>query len=181
MHNFIFRANTLFMTLLCCLTFSTPAEAKDGFETSSDVLAIVLPATAAAITLSAKDNEGLVQLAESGALTLATTYGLKYAITATRPNGGKHSFPSGHTSVAFASAEFIRERYGWNYGIPAYIAASFTGYGRVESKQHYTRDVLAGAAIGIGSSFLFTTPNKEWQIKPQVASSFYGVGLSRSW
>jgi membrane-associated phospholipid phosphatase len=104
---------------------------------------------------------------------------MKYTIDAERPNGGDHSFPSGHTSTSFASAEFIRGRYGWSYGIPAYVVASFVGYSRVESKQHHTRDVIAGAVIGIGSSYLFTTPYKGWQIQPLVGSSFYGIGLSR--
>src|SRR5690349_3992866 len=36
------------------------------------------------------------------------TEGLKYAINERRPNGGLHSFPSGHTSIAFTGAEFIR-------------------------------------------------------------------------
>jgi hypothetical protein len=31
-------------------------------------------------------------------------------------------------------ASFIHERYGLKYAIPAYVAASFVGYSRVESK-----------------------------------------------
>jgi hypothetical protein len=77
------------------------------------------------------------------------TQGLKYAFNETRPNGGTHSFPSGHTSIAFMGAEFIRKEYGWLWGIPAYLGAGYVGWSRVESREHYTRDVLAGAAIGI--------------------------------
>jgi len=78
-----------------------------------------------------------------------TTATLKYTVNETRPDGGTHSFPSGHTSLAFTGAEFIRKEYGWGWGTPAYLAAGFVGWSRVESKRHYTRDVLAGAAIGI--------------------------------
>lgn len=74
---------------------------------------------------------------------------LKYAVNAERPDGGKHSFPSGHTSMAFAGAEFIRKEYGWGWGTPALLAAGFVAWSRVEVKRHYTRDVLAGAAIGM--------------------------------
>lgn len=79
----------------------------------------------------------------------AVTGTLKYAVDARRPDGGSRSFPSGHTSLAFTGAEFIRKEYGWGWGVPAYLAAGFTGWSRVEANRHYTRDVLAGAAIGI--------------------------------
>ncbi len=79
----------------------------------------------------------------------AATSALKYSVDETRPDGGSHSFPSGHTSLAFTGAEFIRKEYGWGWGAPAYVAASFVGWSRVEAHRHYTRDVLAGAAIGI--------------------------------
>src|SRR5205085_9776549 len=125
---------------------------------AGDVLQYVLPATAAGLTLGYKDGKGALQLGESAAVTLGATYTLKYAVDETRPNGGDHSFPSGHTSISFCSAEFMRKRYGWEYGVPAYALASFVGYTRVESKQHHPLDVVAGAAIGILSSYIFTRP-----------------------
>ena len=79
----------------------------------------------------------------------ATTAALKYSVNETRPDGGSYSFPSGHTSLAFTGAEFIRKEYGWGWGAPAYLAASFVGYSRVQADKHFTHDVLAGAAIGI--------------------------------
>jgi membrane-associated phospholipid phosphatase len=181
MRNYIYRANVSFMTLLLCLILTVPARAADAVETAGNIIQLALPAGAAGLTLVNHDQKGFIQLVESGILTLGITYGLKYTVSATRPNGGEHSFPSGHSSASFASAEFIRERYGWNYGIPAYLAASFVGYSRVESKEHYTRDVIAGALIGIGSSWLFTTPDKEWNARPVAGNSFYGISLSRNW
>jgi membrane-associated phospholipid phosphatase len=179
MKNFRYRVNVLLMSLLFCLVLSDTAKAKDGIETAGDLFQLVLPATAAGLALAFDDREGFVQLSKSGLLTLGVTNGMKYAIDAQRPNGGDHSFPSAHTSTSFAAAEFIRGRYGWSYGIPAYAVASFVGYSRVESKQHYTRDVIAGTVIGMGSSYLFTSPYKGVQIQPLVGSSFYGLGLSR--
>jgi membrane-associated phospholipid phosphatase len=115
------------------------------------------------------------------ALSLGISYGLKYAIDEKRPNGKSYSFPSVHTSASFTSAEFLRKRYGWEYGIPAYAIATFVAYSRVEAKQHYVHDVIAGAVIGIGSSYLFTRPYKGWYVQPVVDTKFYGVNLSRSW
>jgi membrane-associated phospholipid phosphatase len=77
------------------------------------------------------------------------TKSLKYTVDETRPDGGSHSFPSGHTSMAFTGAEFIRKQYGTAWGAPAYLAAGFVAWSRVEANRHYTHDVLAGAAIGI--------------------------------
>jgi hypothetical protein len=79
----------------------------------------------------------------------AATGALKYSFDETRPDGGSHSFPSGHTSLSFTGAEFIRKEYGWSWGAPAYALAGFVGWSRVDAKKHYTHDVLAGAAIGI--------------------------------
>jgi hypothetical protein len=85
--------------------------------------------------------------------TVAATYALKYSVREERPNGeDTHSFPSGHASVTFAAAEFIRKEYGWGWGVPAYLAAGFVGYSRVTSKEHHSWDVATGAAIGILSN-----------------------------
>ncbi len=84
-----------------------------------------------------------------------TAYALKYAINAQRPNGGGQSFPSGHTASSFMGAEFIRKEYGNAWGLPAYTAASWVGYTRVELHKHYWRDVIAGAVLGVASNYDF--------------------------
>jgi len=116
-------------------------------------------------------------LVESGATAVVVTYGLKYTASETRPNGDSQSFPSAHTSCSFTAAEFLRKRYGWEYGVPAYLAAAFVGYCRVEGNYHYTHDVIAGAAIGILSSYFLTDPYKGWNIEIQVDPGQYGVNL----
>lgn len=98
-------------------------------------------------------------LALAFARTELVTYGLKYSVNAERPNGSPQSFPSGHTSAAFAGAEFIRKQYGPAWGVPAYLLAGFVGWSRVASNNHYPRDVIAGAAIGILSNHDFASVN----------------------
>ena len=137
-------------------------------------------ATAGALTLGNRDWEGSLQLAESSALTLGVTYGLKYSVNERRPNGGKHSFPSGHTSISFSAAEFMRKRYGWEYGVPAYALASFVAYSRVESKEHYAHDVVAGAAIGIASSYIFTRRYRGWDVQVDADTRHVGLRFTRS-
>ena len=171
----------LLLILGLCVAGPSAVCGSDRIETAGDILAYGLPAIGAGMTLYHKDGEGALEFGESGLLTMALTQGLKFTVNERRPNGGEHSFPSGHTSYAFFSAEFIRERYGWKAGFPAYAAASFVGYSRVEAKAHHVHDVLAGAAIGIGSSWIFTKPYKNWQIEAELGGGYFGLGLCRRW
>ncbi len=83
--------------------------------------------------------------------------GLKRWVNEPRPNGTPHSFPSGHTSVAFAMAQFMHHEYGdlsvW-YSIGAYSCATAVGVMRVAKNAHWISDVVAGAGIGILSTEL---------------------------
>jgi len=89
---------------------------------------------------------------------MALTQGLKLVVNKERPDESDYnSFSSGRTSTTFQSAAFIQKRYGWDYGVLAYFLASYTGFSRIYSKKYYFLDVLAGAVIGVGSTYLFTT------------------------
>jgi len=175
--------NRILTTLLCaiCTGVLSPcsvAASKDKIEQAGDIMQILIPATAYGTTFYLDDTEGRTQFYKSFFTNLGVTYGLKYSIDKKRPNGGSHSFPSGHTSAAFQGAAFIHKRYGWKYSIPAYIGAAFVGYSRVESDNHYIEDVLAGAAIGTISSFYFTTPYKGVTIAPVADRGYYGLALN---
>jgi membrane-associated phospholipid phosphatase len=88
-------------------------------------------------------------------MTKATLYSglftdiLKPLINEERPNGGKHSFPSGHTTTAFAFASFVAAEHPWYFGAPAYVVATFVGFCRMHDNFHYLHDVMAGATIGM--------------------------------
>ena len=169
-----------FLALFLCFNAGVEAHASDNIQSAGDILQFVLPAAAAGLTLGYKDGQGALQFGESASLTLGVTYGLKYAVNERRPNGGNQSFPSAHTSISFCAAEFMRKRYGWEYGVPAYALASFVGYSRVESREHYAHDVVAGAAVGILSSCLFTKPYRGWNIELEADRKHCGFRLSRS-
>jgi len=181
MNSCAFKTAPAFLIFLLFLNAGLHARAGDNIQTAGDILQYVLPGTAAGLTLAYRDGTGALQFGESAGLTLGATYGLKYAVNERRPNGGSQSFPSGHSSISFSAAEFMRKRYGWEYGIPAYAAASFVAYSRVEAREHYAHDVVAGAAIGIVSSYIFTRPYKGWRVEADADAHYYGIRLSRSW
>lgn len=157
------------------------AQAGELIQSSGDVILALLPATAGVSTLLLRDYEGTAQLVKSTALALGSTLLLKQTVDEERPTGGDQSFPSGHASISFSSAEFIRKRYGWDFGLPAYLAASFVGFSRVESEQHYFHDVLAGAAIGIGSSYLFTAPSDSLSVSGEAGAGYVGLRIAGVW
>lgn len=141
------------------LQFQSSFSQNTSLETTGDVLLVLLPTAALSSTLIAGDKKGTWQFTKGFLLNQAVTFGFKGLIKRERPNmKNNNSFPSGHTSTTFQSATFIQKRYGWKYGIPAYVLAGITGFSRTNSNQHYFSDVLAGAIIGVGSSYLFTTP-----------------------
>lgn len=131
----------------------------DALKRTTDVLCIVPDATALGVAIAKHDTEGLKQLGLSTATCLAVNYGLELCIRKDRPDGsGHHAFPSTHTAVAFNGSTFLMKRYGWQWGVPAYVVSSFVAWGRVHTDRHDWWDALGGAAIGAGSAFIFTRP-----------------------
>lgn len=145
---------------------------EDSFiENSGDAAVMILPVSAVATTFFLKDKQGSWQFAKGFVLNLAVTGAGKVLINKQRPlQGGDYAFPSGHTSVAFQSASFFHRRYGFKYSIPAYLLAGFTGYSRLNAARHDGWDILAGAAVGIGSTWFFTTPYEEKQMELTFSS-----------
>lgn len=135
------------------------AQVRKAVETSTDIAMFAPAALGAGVALVEGDYKGLLQLGEALAVSVATSYALKYTVRKTRPDGSDNrSFPSNHTGFSFAGATFLQKRYGWKWGLPAYLVSGYVAWGRVHARRHDVWDVLAGAAIGVGSGLLFSTP-----------------------
>ena len=146
---------------------------EDSFiENSGDGTLLLIPASAVATSLILKDYKGTWQYTKSLALNLVVTGAAKVIINKERPlNDGGKAFPSGHTSVAFQGASFFHRRYGFKYSIPAYLLAGYTSFSRLHATRHDGWDILAGAAVGIGSTWIFTTPRKNENMELTFSSS----------
>jgi membrane-associated phospholipid phosphatase len=108
-----------------------------------------------------------VEMFGSLAISAVIAEGLKLTVNRTRP-GDKYpnevfpspvdhgqSFPSGHTTLAFATATTMSLEYKkWWIVVPAYLWAFSAGYSRLYFGQHYPTDVLGGMVTGIGSGYL---------------------------
>lgn len=153
-------SRTVVLAATLALAPLAPAQA-DTWHGLSNILGLGLPTVAAGLSIWNDDAAGLTQLLKAEATTLVTTEVLKRAVHEERPNGRDNkSFPSGHTAIAFSAAQYMQQRGGWEYGVPAYALAAVVGYSRVKGREHYERDVLAGALLGAASSWYFNDPNE---------------------
>jgi len=86
------------------------------------------------------------------------------------------SFPSGHTSLVFATAAGLSiQCKKWYVTVPAYLWAANVGYSRMYLGVHYPSDVIAGAAVGVGSAYLSEWLNKK--LFPQKKTAAAEVGF----
>lgn len=103
------------------------------------------------------------------------TTSLKFTIDRERPfvtypdiqkltGAGSPSFPSGHTSEAFAVATSLSMAFPeWYVIAPSFLWAGAAGYSRMHLGVHYPSDVLVGALVGAGSAWLCKALNERLQ------------------
>lgn len=157
----VLAAIKLTLALVC----SFPALADDRWTEAGEVLLYALPLTAATATFSLNDPQGRTQLLIAHGVTFTASSVLAGLTSKERPDGSDNlSFPSNGTASAFTSAAFMQRRYGWDVGLPAYLAASYVGWSQVYSERHYASDVVAGAALAWGVN--------QWLVEPGSASQF---------
>lgn len=150
--------------LAVCLLAPQMAWAGDNaaLQTAGTSVAIALPLIAGGIALDKGDTHGVGQLALITGLSVGTAYGLKQFVREKRPDGSDYeSFPSDTTALAASGSGFLWRRYGWTYGLPAFVASQFVSFSRVESKKHHWYDTLASSAIAAGYSYVIASPYKQ--------------------
>jgi membrane-associated phospholipid phosphatase len=156
-----FQVKIFMWFILLCL----PLHAQKSYEGDGpdDILRYV-PLTAAltlkvcGVESSSSWKRFVVNAALSEAFSLGTTFGLKAAIHERRPDWtDHHSFPSGHTTMAFSGAVILDKEFRqvspW-ISVAGYGVATFVAVDRVVRHRHHWHDVAAGAAIGAGGTLL---------------------------
>jgi membrane-associated phospholipid phosphatase len=104
---------------------------------------------------------------KSAALALGVGTATKYAVGRARPEAGlgehhfsgfnqgaaNSSFPSSHMSVSFALVTPFARKYDADW---LYAVAGITSFGRMQQRQHFISDIVAGALLGYGVGSLLS-------------------------
>lgn len=168
-----------------------PQQSDDFFRFASNSEVYIMAAVPASLVITGliKDDSEMLRNAvvmiAGEALNTGLKLGLKYSINRDRPfetysdiikkiDVGGPSFPSGHTSSAFATATSISLAYPkWYVIVPSYAWAGTVAYSRMHLGVHYPSDVLAGAVIGAGSAYLTFRINQKLQVKKKSKAPAY--------
>lgn len=141
-----------------------------GVSFSAYIMAPAVPIAMLGVGLATSNSSLSTAGLQVGAgilLTTATTMTMKSLFHRPRPYdtypGELHplqyeksySFPSGHTSVAFATATSLSLQIRkWYVAVPAFLWAATVGYSRMYLGVHYPSDVLVGLLVGVVSGYL---------------------------
>jgi membrane-associated phospholipid phosphatase len=153
-----------------------------GITSSAIPVSIGAPIIIYAVGLIEKDSvtkKKAIFIGETFAASAFISLALKSIVKRDRPyitypeidnvvEESSYSFPSGHTSSAFATATSLSMVYPkWYVIAPSFLWAGAVGYSRLYLGVHYPTDVLAGAIVGSGSAYLCYKLNK-WINKKKI-------------
>jgi membrane-associated phospholipid phosphatase len=172
--------------ILFTLAFgSGPAAAREKNDVlAGDIATGLMPIFAFGTAWLKDDTEGekewLRSTAADEVIITALRVGFNQTSLGKRPNGNGYGFPSGHAGFLYSQSAFLQYRYGWKYGVPAFVVATAINTIRVREDKHYWRDVIAAGGVSYGISLLFVTPDDATYIAPIVGPDWLGIRFERS-
>jgi len=150
------------------------------FSIVGDLAGQMIPNAAYAIGHFAwgENKRSLGMVKATGYASVVTTV-LKYTVREPRPHDHsiRNSFPSGHSTTAFAFSGYVWQEHGWQWGSAALALSSFTAFSRINDNKHYLHDVIAGATIGFSYGLAISMLEKNKVIDENSVMLFPVYGL----
>lgn len=160
---------------------SRVARTWNNFGKNMPIALVLTSGAAVALGDSRMQNMGIISLQSVGAALGVSAVG-KYVVSRARPDENRgasarvgdgesranSSFPSGHSSVAFAAVTPFAQEYDapWLYGV-----AAVSAMGRIAGRKHWVSDTVAGGLIGYATGTLLwkgqrQNTRSQWSIMP---------------
>ena len=129
-----------------------------------------------ALALISRDKNGIKQLLIITVSGILASHGPKRFLNNVQIMGTRlgerpfsprsnHNTPSGHSTLAGASAYFVMRRYSWWFAIVVIPILLSTMYARVMLDQHTISATVAGAATGLLVAALFSTKFSDFRTR----------------
>jgi len=163
--------------ILRYLNSPNPQSADNFFRfvsSSTDAVIVAVPVSLGIAGLIRKDSltfRKACVIAATDVINYGAVVILKYSINRKRPydkysfinnksDDATPSFPSGHTSGAFATATSLSLAYPkWYVIAPSFAWAGTVAYSRLHLGMHYPSDILGGIIVGMGSALIADKAN----------------------
>ncbi len=158
---------------------TTPSGDRNSLRDDAPLAALTLGTLAVG---KLTGDAGLVgtgaDMIEAYALGTASSFALKHVFARERPDATNDrdawrshgdSFPSGHTTAAFAATQVFAESRPageWSWRLVAYSLAAATAYARLEGNMHWLSDTVAGAALGTATGHFVAQRDGEHERRP---------------
>lgn len=138
----------LIAVLLLCFTQVVYANGFAQNVSDATKPAIAVGIAAVLFTSGTDGKPNAARMTDAVIISYAAAELMKPQLKVNDDDGFEHSFPSGHTAVAFAAASSLAEIHP-RQKLLYYAGAALVGWSRVETEHHTWADVAGGAVLGM--------------------------------
>jgi hypothetical protein len=163
---------------LLVLALPASAASNKALRQAGNILIIALPASAVGVTLLHKDWKGLGEFVFAAGLTVGSAYALRQLIHERRPDHSDfQSMSPPDLALADSAGDYLWNRYGWRYGVPAYVGRFVVSYALSDARKNHWYDTLASGALAYGFNYAFVTRYRRSRVHVAIEPEPGGASL----